>query len=311
MNGFNQIPAPYDYINVRNAQYHPSTVHVKQTGLAEYFQRYLIQEIIGAFEFDGIPEHWAKNYFYYVLFVFGFIGVINTDKYGIIPQHGTLGGRNVMYQPHFMIITNPLLKGIQRPVIGKECALIKMQPDYCGAWDIVEFYADMLALSAEAAATNLVNSKLAYVFMSKNKAAAESFKQMFDQIMSGNPAAFVDKDLFNDDGSPNWVQFVQNLQQNYIAGDILEDMAMWDARFHTEIGIPNVGIAKLSGVSDAEVNANNGSTFSKASVWLECIRDGLKQCNDLFGTNITCKLKYQQEGGVNDGNALDTEPVQL
>ena len=307
--GYNGIPASYDYINVRNSMFKPSTVHVKQTGLASYFQRYLIQKIISAFKFEGLPDYWAKNYFYYVLFVFGFIGVIYTDKYGAIPQHGTLAGRNVMYQPNKMIIANPLLGGTKEPIIGKQCALIKMQPDYGGAWDIVEFYADMLALSAESAATNLINSKLAYIFATDSKAGAESFKKMVDQILSGNPAAFVDKSLFKDDGSPSWVMFNQNLQQNYIAGDILQDMAMWDARFNTEVGIPNVGIAKLSGVSPDEVNANNGDTTSKVSLWLETMQEGIRQCNDLFGTDISVSLRYG--GGEQDGAVLNNDALQL
>ena len=308
--GFNGIPAPYDYINVRNSMFQPSTVHVKQTGLAGYFQRYLIQKIISAFQFDGLPDTWAKNYFYYVLFVYGFIGIINTDKYGVIPQHGTLKGRDIMYQPNQMIIKNPLLRGPVEPYIGKQCALIKMQPDYGGCWDIVEFYADMLSMSAESAATNLLNSKLAYVFISRNKAAAESFKKMLDEILSGQPAAIVDRDLFNDDGNPAWPMFNQNLQQNYIAGDILEDMAMWDARFNTEVGIPNVNIAKLSGVSDAEVNANNGDTSSKVSLWLETIQEGLDTANDLFGLNMSVKLSFNG-GGEENGALLDNDSVQL
>lgn len=310
MGGFNNIPAAYDYRNVYNSLYKPSTVHIKQTGLAGYFQRYLIQKVISNFEFKGLPDYWAENYFLYVLFVFGFIGVVNTDKFGVICQHGTLAGRNVFYQPDRMIITNPLLRGVMEPKIGTQCALIRMQPDYGGCWDIVEFYADMLALSAEAAAQNLLNSKLATVFITKNKAGAESFKKMLDQILSGNPAAFVDKDLFNDDGSPAWVQFIQNLQQNYIAGDILEDMTKWDARFNTEIGIPNVNIAKESGVSAQEVEANSIDTKSKASLWLETIQKGLDQANDLFGLNMSASFRFQG-GGVSYGQSVDSRSLQL
>lgn len=315
MDGFNNIPAPYDYINVRNSMYSPSTVHIKQTGLAAYFQRYLIQKIISAFKFNGIPDDWAKNYFYYCLFVFGFIGVMKTRPYGVIPQHGTLGGRNVQYQPNKMIIANPLFTGssarTQDLIIGEDVALIQMQPDYGGAWDIVEFYADMLALSAESAAQNLINSRLAYVFATASKAGAESFKKLMDQILQGNPAAFVDKDLFNDDGSPAWMMFNQNLQQNYIAGDILQDMAQWDARFNTEIGIPNVNIAKASGVSDQEVEANNSDTFSKAQIWLETIREGLDQANKMFGLNMSVDLRFKQKEVAQDGDAINPRVVQL
>ena len=65
-----------------------------------------------------------------------------------------------------------------------------MQPDYGSCWDIVSYYADLLALATESLAVNITNSKLAYVFACQDKTVAESFKKMFDQINEGNPAVF-------------------------------------------------------------------------------------------------------------------------
>lgn len=295
MVGSNNIPASYDYINAYNHQYAPSTIHVKDTGLSWYFKRYLIQKILSVFKFENIPDNWAKDYFLYVLFVFGYCAVINTDKYGVIPQHCTLSGYNIYYRPNTAIITNPLFKKTIEARIGMDCELIRMSPDWCGVWDIVEYYADLMALTSETIAGNLINSKFSYVFAAEDKTSAESLKKLYDQIASGEPAAFADKKLFTDDGDPSWFLFVQNLKQNYIAGDLLEDLAKIDSRFNTEIGIPNVNIAKNSGVSDTEVMANNIDTSSKASLWLETIRDSLDKVNSMFGLNITVSMRFEGE----------------
>lgn len=295
MIGSNNIPASYDYINAYNHQYAPSTIHVKETGLSWYFKRYLIQKIISVFKFEGIPETWAKDYFLYTLFVFGYCAVINTNKYGVIPQHCTLSGYNIFYRPNRAIIANPLFSKTIEAQIGKDCELIRMAPDWCGVWDIVEYYADLMALTSETVAVNLINSKFSYVFAAEDKASAESLKKLYDQIASGEPAAFADKKLFNDDGDPSWYLFVQNLKQNYIAGDLLEDLAKIDSRFNTEIGIPNVNIAKASGVGEAEVMANNIDTHSKAALWLETIKDSLEKVNEMFGLNITVSMRFTGE----------------
>lgn len=292
MIGSKNIPATYDYINMYNHQYAPSTIHVKDTGLSWYFKRYLIQKIISVFKFEGIPESWAKDYFLYTLFVFGYCAVINTNKYGIIPQHCTLSGYNIFYRPNRAIITNPLFSKTIEARIGTDCELVRMSPDWCGVWDIVEYYADLMALTSETIAVNLINSKFSYVFAAEDKASAESLKKLYDQIASGEPAAFADKKLFTDDGDPSWYLFVQNLKQNYIAGDLLEDLAKIDSRFNTEIGIPNVNIAKSSGVGEAEVMANNIDTHSKAALWLETIRDSLEKVNEMFGLNISVSLRF-------------------
>ena len=298
--GLNGLPTSYDYINFYNASMEPSTVHVKNTGLSNFFSRYLIQKAISAFEWQGIPEHWHMNYFLYVLFVFGYISVIETDKYGIIPQHCGLYGYDIMYQPTHATIANPLLQGIRNPRIGKECEIIKLTPDYGGIWDLVSFYADMLALSAETAGVNLVNSKLSFIFFAKNKAAAETFKKMYDQVASGQPATVIDKDLLDENGNLSWQQFNQNLQQNYIAGQILQDMVQWDCRFNTEIGIPNTNIAKLSGVSDREVEANSINTEAKALLWENTLKKGVEAVNRMFGTNISVRYKYRKEDMLDD-----------
>jgi len=296
------IPEAYDYINVYNAARKPSTVHAKNTGLAWFFKRYLLQKIISVFKFEGLPKTWAVDYFLYTLFVFGYVAIINTDKFGVIPQHCSLMGYDVFYRPTNAVIANPLLKGLLQPRIGEDCEIIRIQPDWCGCWDIVEVYADMLALSAEGLGTNLVNSKFAYIFGAENKAAAESLKKMFDEIQNGNPAVFIDKSLYNENGDLSITLLTQNLQQNYIAGEILDDMAKIDSRFNTEIGIPNVNIAKASGVSDREVMANNVETRTKAELWLETIKMCLERVNNMFNLDITCELRFKSGEALNDGN---------
>ena len=296
----------YDFINRYNAHIKPSTVHSQDNAIAWYFRRYLIQKILSVYEFDGIPETWSKDYFLYTLFCWGFVAIVETDKFGVIPQHCSLFGYDVFYRPTHVTIANPLLRGILQPRIGVDCELIKMQPDYGSCVDIVSYYADLLALASESLAVNIVNSKLAYVFACDNKTVAESFKKMYDKLNEGNPAVFADSKLFDESGEPLWTTFQNNLKQNYVAGDMLDDMLKIDARFCTEIGIPNVNLAKASGVTDNEVEANNIDTKSKASLWLETIRDGIDKANEMFGLNMSIDFRYKNEVvenvDVSDGN---------
>ena len=283
----------YDFINRYNSKISPSTVHTSTNEKSWYFKRYLLQKILSVFEFDGIPETWSKDYFLYTLFICGFVAVVNTDKFGVIPQHCSLYGYDVFYRPTNANIANPLLRGNLRPRIGEECELIKLQPDYGSCWDIVSYYADLLALATESLGVNLVNSKLAYVFACENKTIAESFKKMYDNLNGGNPAVFADKKLFTETGEPLWTTFQNNLKQNYVAGDMLNDMLKIDARFCTEVGIPNVNMAKKSGVTDNEVEANNIDTKTKVSLWMETIKDGLNRVNKMFGLNLTVKFRFE------------------
>lgn len=285
----------YDFINRYNAQISPSTVHSSENATSMYFRRYLIQKILSVYEFKGVPDTWSKDYFLYTLFLWGFVAVVNTDKFGVIPQQCSLYGYDVFYRPTNVNIANPLLKGNLTPKIDLQCTLIRMQPDYGSCFDIVTYYADLLALCTESLGVNLVNSKLAYVFACEDKNIAESFKKMYDNLNQGNPAVFADKKLFDENGDPLWDTFQNNLKQNYIAKEILEDMTKIDARFCTEVGIPNVNVAKESGVTSNEVEANNIDTKSKASIWLETIREGIEKTNKMFGLNMSVDFRYNSE----------------
>lgn len=265
-----------------NGSFSPSTVHVKNSGLARFFKRYLLQEAASVFEIT-LPSHWSKNYFLYVLYCMGHIAVMQTDRYGVIPQHCTLGGYTVQYQPYYCLVTNPLFSKTYRLVIGRDCTVIKLEPDYCGIYDLVDYYGDLMALTAETLGGNILNSKLSYVFAAGNKAQAETLKKLYDNIAAGEPAQFLDKNLQQEDGSLPVQLLTQNVGQNFIGDKLVETMRNIRNMYLTDIGIPNVNLAKKSGVTDSEVAANDLEVKAKVSLWFDEISKGMEDTRSMFG----------------------------
>lgn len=285
-------PAFYNHINAYNAVRSPSTVHVKNTGLHQFFARYLLQRAMSVFKWK-VPETWGLNYMLYTLYCWGFFAVINTDKYGVIPQACSLKGYDVFYQPTNAVIANPLLQGIKEPRIGSQCTLFKLQPDYGGIMDMVSYYADMLALTAEAAGVNLVNSKLSYVFTASDKASAESLKKLYDNVASGEPAVVQDKHLLTPEGKPSWDTFAQNIGQNYITDRLLSDLRTIVNMFDTEIGIPNANTEKRERLISDEVNANNVETYTRCAMWLEELKASCDKANRMFNLDLSVEWRVR------------------
>lgn len=306
MNDFNGFY--YPIVNARTSAVSPSTVHVTNTALAQFFKRYLLQEAISVFEWK-LPETWDKNYFLYVLYIWGFISIIKTDRYGVIPQHCTLNGYNVFYAPANAMVVNPLFRKSYNLVIGENCELLRLEPDYHGLYDIIDYYGDMMALAAEAAGVNLLNSKLSFVFgvgtesKKGTKAAAESLKKAYDQMASGEPAVFLDKDLYTDDGKINVQMFNQDVGGNFIADRLLDVMRSIRCMFLTDIGIPNTNLYKASGVGEAEVSANNMETRSKCALWLTELQEGCERVKKMFNIDISVKWRGELQSmmeGITD-----------
>ena len=300
-------PFFYDYQNAIISQTTPNTVHVKNVGLTRFFQRYLLQKAISVFKWE-MPSTWSRDYFLYTLYCWGFVAIINTDKFGVIPQGCGLKGYNVFYQPRSVIIQNPLISHTLEPEIGKNCVLLKLQPDFCGIMDLVSFYAQEMALASEAVDVNLLNSKLSYVFTASNKNAAESLKKLYDRIASGEPAVVVDKALYNDDGTVCWEAFQQNVGQNYIVSDLLSDLRKIEAEFDTKVGIPNANTDKKERLISDEVNANNVETRNLPGLWLESLRQGCEEARKMFGIDLSLDWRNQPEQSMQPtGEVSDNE----
>lgn len=291
------LPALADYQQVRNGVA-LNMLAPPEFNLSWMFQRYLVQKAISVFKWS-IPRTWDKDYFLYCLYCFGHVAIVNTDRYGVIPQACGLMGYNVFYRPTNAIITNPLLRGTMQPRIGAECTLLKLQPDYGGIMDIVEFYANLMSQAAVAIGVNFANSKLAFAFFAENKALADTFKKFYDAVANGQPAVAVSKDLAGEQGRPLWTPFQQDIKSTYIAGDLLRDLRTLENRFDTEIGIPNANTEKRERMIVDEVNANNVETYSKCELWLEQLKESCAAANKMFpGLNIS--VDWRNKEGVSD-----------
>lgn len=295
-----QSLTPYEFNNLYNAARSPSTVHVKNTRLRNYFRKYLLQKAISVFKWN-LPENWDRDYFLYTLYGMGFIAVLYTDEYGTICQQCAPGGYNLYYRPSYVIVTNPLLRDTLTLNIDRDCVLLKLQPDYSSIMDIVGYYADQLALASEAMAVNLVNTKSSTIFGATDKAMAESFKKMYDNMSEGNPAIVIDKHLLDDEGKPSWFPFTQNIKESYIVSDVLSDMRKIEAMFDTEIGIPNANTDKRERLIADEVNANNVETATRCELWLETLKKEITKANQMFNLDISVDWRVNPQTDIADG----------
>ena len=272
------MSAPYSYeqINAHVSPVTPSVMHTKGNSLSYYFRKYLFFEAVSMVRWT-LPDTWPSNRLQYLVFGSGGVTVFDTDRYGLVYDRMGLTGINIFYNPTHSIIANPFIKGSPYLQIGNR-----------GMVDIVAYYGDMMALAAQTIQSNLINSRLAYVFASGNKAGAESFKKMFDQIMQGDPAVFVDSSLLKapkngTSGQAPWMYFATDLKGNFITNELLTALKTIKALFDTEVGIPNTNTSKKERMLTDEINSNNVETAAKASLWLESLQSGCKRVHKLFG----------------------------
>lgn len=289
-----EMPIPFNIINLINSSYSPNSVVKRNNATFAFYCRYLYDKLKAVFTFK-FPETLGEELFKNALFANGYVTIIDTPEFGLLAQWGVGGGYTVNYTPRYILFANPLLPELsgKELVIDEDCAVIKLTDEWLGVVDLVAYYAEKMALASQAVDTNLINSKIAYIFAAKDKTQAQTFKKALDRIYAGEPAVILDKTLFDEEGKPAWNAFQQKPKDIYLVHDLLADLAKIEDEFDTRIGIPNANTDKRERLISDEVNANNVETAILAEEWLDNIRKGCARVKEMYGAEIIVDWRYK------------------
>ena len=166
-----------------------------------------------------------------------------------------------------------------------------------------------MALTWEGITTNILNSKLAYIGFAGNKADAETFKKMYDRIASGEPAVIARKKSASITDEDKFQLFTQNLQQNYIAPQMMESLRNIQSAFRAEIGIPDLSVQKKERLITAEATKTDIYTRAKSMLWLETMREGIEKAKARYPEigMLDVEFRFPLDGGEED--ASDTVSI--
>ena len=306
-------PLSYSEINAIEGCYTPSMVKSFNNKVFIFWERALFQRAASVIDFKDLPDAWGgatKDFFTYCLYKFGYVGVFNSDEYGLVFQPGNISGFNIYYQPVKFIIANPHMQITQNEfTIGDDVELIKLTPDYMGIWDIISYYAEKLATLDNALNMSLINNKFAFMLAAKNKQASEAFKKMIDKVNAGEPAVIYDQKLVNDqqDKTEPWQLWSRDhMKENYLTTMQLADFNTILHNFDKEIGIPTLPVEKKERMITDEAQSTVMDAISRSEIWLETLESSLKLVNNKFGLNIKAERHFKTEEVAKD--AVENNP---
>ena len=292
---------PYFYQELNNMRGHkvPSTSICYDSDTYYFFWRSLYQRLASRLKWK-VPEHWEKEIFEFTLYALGFVGVFDTNKYaespdkrfGIIPAAATVSGIGVQLQPTQIRTANPYFFMPEPEIIYKGAGLIRITGDYQGILDIVDFYAERLAILYSTIDQSIINSRFAYIVSSNSTAAAATLKAIFDQRNSGKPLIVFDKDKLKKKTSVDKLDTLDTTEpfefldlhvgSNYITDKLMEDYRRLMVLFDTEIGIPNNPVEKGERLITNEVESNSAETVARFEYMMDCLKLSLERTFNVF-----------------------------
>lgn len=267
-----------------------------------YYTTWCIKKLFGVYKISGAPDEWDIPYMMSRIFLDGVLCITDTPL-GVIPLQTSTTGYNVWNLPTKCLIANPVLGTFERE-IGTECAMIRLQYDFGTVWPIVNRYAALLAMCDAGISVNLINTKVAAIFGADNKAEAESYKRMYDQISEGRPAVFVGENMAK---KLSERLLFNRVKESYIA-DQVEDLKQQIINdYLSDIGINNANTEKRERMVENEVMSNRQEVRSGAEHWLKTVNEGFDMANRLYGLELKLSLEDWNENGGRENES--TEPA--
>ena len=168
-------------------------------------------------------------------------------------------------------------------------------------------YAGKLANCDGAIATNLINSRVALLFVGSDNAEIASMKKGYDNFTKGDPAIFIKtKSTIN---KPDL--FFNNVKNTYIVDELQDSKDDIYNEFLTYIGIKNANTDKKERLNVDEVNVNNQCCQSHVYSWFYNVKKEIDHVNKMFGLDIKVRLNQpdQQKGASEDEPKQSNETV--
>lgn len=297
-------PLNYQQINIAAGSYTPSSVKSYNNKTFAFWERALFQRAQSVLDFE-VPKEWdgkVKDFFLYCLFKYGFVAISKNEKFGQFFQPCTLSGYDFYYQPTKAIIANPMYSAELE--IGKDVQLLKLTPDYMGAWDIIFYTAEKLSILDNAINMSLINNKFAFFLGARNKTAGQALKKMLDLVNQGEPAVVYDLKLINDptDKEMPFQQWQRdNLKNSYLTTDQLMDFQTLINNFDAEIGIPTIPYQKKERMVTDEATARTYDAKARSVTWFNTLSSSIEEIKQLYpDINLSVKLHYDETEGTDE-----------
>ena len=263
--------------------------------LYRFYFDFILRLLYRILIFDGIPDTVNETFFKLILFTQGKVAFFEEDGGKLRALNCSRSDTpDIYYIPSKVLITNPKLKRSYNLTPGKECELV-----YCsesdlynlngingGLYLLIERTATMLAdndLSINVAQKNM---RLVNVLAADTQNTCDSMRAVVAKMYAGDPDIIVKSSLID---KLQGVPIIQNQSNQYLI-QLVQLQQYILSHFYECIGLCTHDQMKKERLITAEINDNIDLAIFNIDDIVATINEGLQRVNDMFGTEIICKI---------------------
>lgn len=298
-------------IQILESCHFPNTYWKDKSEMYFYWMRALYERLVSSLDFT-IPEDWSPEFFYLILFAFGYMPIFKTEKYGVTFQPATPYGYNWFYEPKYMRVVHTDLYN-KKLVIGKDCEVLRLTSDYHGIFDVLDHFATLLSEASQSLKVQLINAKMPIILTADNASAAETLKQVYDKLKMGEslivydqPTKFLSEEIMPTGDEP-FQSFINDLNKNYIGTELLDNINTILNLFYTECGLPTQSSEHgKSHTLAIEAEQAEEQSEARLDTWLKYLNASIKKINNMFDIGMEVKKHVDSKNDAHGDAGLSS-----
>ena len=272
--------------------------------MVNFFREQLFRELTHMFKWENLPPTVPQDYLERSLIRHGNVLFYEHPDIGLdILQAEVIGHNRHNLPTHARAIVMTTNNEINKPVerVIKRLAdssraveefnpltdgvLIRNREDGTSMRDIVDHFAQRLALVQQAFDTSLLWANVPYIFQVSSDDMKLSIEKLFHDVFTGKPFIIVDKYLLADNKDRSGVPGVP-----YIGKELLDTYNEIMMKFRQMVGIETAGVDKAERVGKFEVDSNRQHTKTVLQIMLEQRQLACESINAFFNLNVSVSV---------------------
>lgn len=272
----------------------PKAVDGQFADRTSFYKEFLYRTVCGLLDID-CPADWDKSYLLHLLLREGYF-IVTDSSVGVKPFRSSLYGFNYTNFPVEAIVSVPNLHEFTRKLsINAEIVYLDYEYGYRSFFNVdrtIRIYAEKLASCDSGIDVNILNSKVAFIVETENKAQAETIKALYDRISEGEPLVVYRKDSI----STNPLQLLtNNVKNTFIVPELQDSKRTILNEFLSLWGINNNNTDKKERLITPEVNANIEELVVNIGQFERNLRECSEKVRDMFHIDFNISFKYGEK----------------